>query len=346
MNVKRKELELESNNWCNVYSKSTTIYKNLLDYQTTKTFAVGYMSKIRAETNPTSKAVSNAEYRLNQFTSNKRPTPPSKSKRPCKQRKWNYPVSANKLEMFHSTTKPKDGQLFTVYEIIFYMLVNECSFLFGQPINLVHKYLTDKSAIGFGRTTLQKAVKNYKEKGILPRKNSDGMKVGRPPLIEKENIQQLNNRLHNNVGLVGGSSSLLLTQDLLELSNQQRIVRGIDTSFEKHTISSATKKLHNHEASVQPGISLVKPSSTKVQGSRRQTAASSSHRNVMSQIATLLNFNFVRGGEWTNKPTNLSEGAKFAHRTIERVTGHPMRPAVPTDHTDLQQTTEIWKMNG
>jgi hypothetical protein len=61
--------------------------------------------------------------------------------------------------MFHSTTKPKDGQL--------YMLVNECSFLFGQPINLVHKYLTAKSVIGFGRTTLQKAVKKYKEKGFF-----------------------------------------------------------------------------------------------------------------------------------------------------------------------------------
>jgi transposase len=256
------------------------------------------MSKIRAEEtnlklkreailNPTSKAVSNAEYRLNQLTSNKRPTPPSKSKRACKQRKWNYPVSANKLEMCHSTTKPKDGQLFTVYEIIFYMQVNECSFLFGQPIYFVHKYLTDKSVIGFGRTTLQKAVKNYKEKGILPRKNSDGMKVSRPPLIEKENIQQLNNRLHNNVGLVGGSSSLL-TQDLLELSNQQRIVRRIDTSFEKQTISSATKKLHNHETSVQPGISLVKPSSKKVQGSRRQTAASGP-TNQQSSLRELRN---------------------------------------------------------
>jgi hypothetical protein len=56
----------------------------------------------------------------------------------------------------------KDGQIFTVYEITVYMLVNECSFVFGQPINLVppHKYLTEKSVIGFGRTNLQKAVKN------------------------------------------------------------------------------------------------------------------------------------------------------------------------------------------
>jgi len=40
----------------------------------------------------------------------------------------------------------------------------------------------------------------------------------------------------------------------------------------------------------------------------------------MSQIA-----------EWTNKPTNLPEGARLAHRMIEKVTGHPMRP-VGLDH--------------
>jgi hypothetical protein len=61
--------------------------------------------------------------------------------------------------MFHSTTKPKDGQLFTVYEIIYYMLVDECSFLFG-----------DKSVIGFGRTTLQKAVKIIKKKEFFHEK--------------------------------------------------------------------------------------------------------------------------------------------------------------------------------
>jgi hypothetical protein len=94
--------------------------------------------------------------------------------------------------------------------------------------------------------------------------------------------------------MIQGSSSL--TQDLLELSSQQRTKRGIDTSFETKTCSSATRKLYNLEASTQPGISLVKPPSTKVTGSRQQTAATS-HRNVMSQIATLLNFNFVRGEE-------------------------------------------------
>jgi hypothetical protein len=120
-----------------------------------------------------------------------------------------------------------------------------------------------------------------------------------------------------------------LTRDLLELSSQQRTKRGIDTSFETPTCSNATRKLYNLEAATQPGISLVKPSSTKVTGSRRQTAATS-HRNIMSQIVSLLNFNFVRG-EWTNKPTNLPEGARLAHQMIKKVTGHPMRP-VPTDH--------------
>jgi hypothetical protein len=79
--------------------------------------------------------------------------------------------------MFYSTTKPKDGQLFTVYEIIYYMLVDECSILFGQKTNLVHKHLTDKSVIGFGRTTLQKAVKNYKEKEFFHEKTAMGLKL-------------------------------------------------------------------------------------------------------------------------------------------------------------------------
>jgi hypothetical protein len=210
-----------------------------------------------------------------------------------KKRKCNIQIKTdNKLEVFHATIKPKDGRMFTVFEIVNYMLVNTSTPMFGESTNLVQKFLMDKRVIGFSRATLQPAVKNYNEHKILPQEGSYGIKVGRPTTIDKENIALLNNTLHKNVGMIQGSSSL--TQDLLELSSQQRTKRGIDTSFETKTCSSATRKLYNLEASTQPGISLVKPSSTKVTGSRRQTAATL-HRNVMSQIATLLNFNFVRG---------------------------------------------------
>jgi hypothetical protein len=211
--------------------------------------------------------------------------------------------------VFHATIKPKDGQLFTFcFEIVNYMLVDMSNPIFGEPTNQVHKFLMDKHVIGFtSRATLHRVVKNYNEYKILPKEGCDGMKVGRPHKIDKGNFTLLNNTLHKNVGMTQGSSSL--TQDLLELSSQQRTTkRGIDTSFETPACSNATRKLYNLDASTQLGISLVKPSSTKVTGSRQQTAATS-HRNVMSQIATLLTFNLVRG-EWTNKPTNLPEGAR------------------------------------
>jgi hypothetical protein len=221
-------------------------------------------------------AVSNAEYRLKELlTVNKRP--PALSlilQRQPKKRKCNIPIKTNKLEVFHATIKPKDGQLFTVcFEIVSnYMLVDMSTPIFGEPTNQVHKFLMDKHVIGFtSRATLHRVVKNYNESKILPKEGCDGMKVGRPHKIDKENIALLNNTLHKNVGMIQGSS--LLTQDLLELSSQQRTKRGIDTSFETPACSNATRKLYNLDASTQLGISLVKPSSTKVTGSRRQTAA-------------------------------------------------------------------------
>jgi hypothetical protein len=113
----------------------------------------------------------------------------------------------------------------------------------------------DQRVIGFSRATLHRVVKNYNEHKILPQEGYFGIKLGRPYKIDKENIALLNNNLHKNVGMIQGSSSL--TQDLLELSSQQRTKRGIDTSFETPTCSNVTRKLYNLEASTQPGISLV-----------------------------------------------------------------------------------------
>jgi hypothetical protein len=131
--------------------------------------------------------------------------------------------------VFHATIKPKDVQLFTVcFEIVNYMLVDMSTPIFGEPTNQVHKFLMDKRVIGFtSRATLHRVVvKNYNEYKILPKEGCDGMKVGRPHKIDKENIALLkNNTLHKNVRMIQGSSSL--TQDLLELSSQQRTKRGL-----------------------------------------------------------------------------------------------------------------------
>jgi hypothetical protein len=41
----------------------------------------------------------------------------------------------NKLEAFHATIKPKDGRLFTVFEIVNYMLVETSTPIFGESTN-------------------------------------------------------------------------------------------------------------------------------------------------------------------------------------------------------------------
>jgi hypothetical protein len=75
---------------------------------------------------------------------------------------------------------------------------------------------------------------------------------------------------------------------------------------------------------MQPGVARVKTSSLRTQGVRRQMAKYS-ERNLYSNIATVLHFNFVPG-EWVDRPDNLPAGAKLAHELIERAWGMKMHP--------------------
>ena len=300
-----------------------------------KTLAKNKISEWRADTNvqlkresilnPSFKGVTSSHYRIQQITTNKRSTAPPTSQRPLKKRNCNLPDPSCAFETFLLTNKPKHSSMYSVCEIVHYMLVNESSPLYEKSINKTYNFLLSNKVICFSLATLKKHHKLYKDTGILPSNGHDATRRGRPPKIEKENVTKLNDRVIENPGLVAGSSELTL--DILDLSRQQRQVRGVDTSFDSTTVSSGSKKRYNHEASLDPKVSLVPKSSAKVQGSRRQTA-STSHRNVMSQIATLVNANFVKG-EWTDKPTNLPEGAKLAHKLIEDATGCSMRP-IPT----------------
>jgi hypothetical protein len=92
--------------------------------------------------NPTAKAVSNAEYRLKELlTVNKRP--PALSlillQRQSKKRKCDIPIKTIKLEVFHATIKPKDGRLFTVFEIVITCWwTRRLLFLVNQPIKFTN----------------------------------------------------------------------------------------------------------------------------------------------------------------------------------------------------------------
>jgi hypothetical protein len=69
---------------------------------------------------------------------------------------------------------------------------------------------------------------------------------------------------------------------------------------------------------------------TKCQGTRGEDTATKAQRNVRSQICTCLSENFIPG-LWIDKPSQLPEGAKVAHKIItKKVAGCPtMCPVDP-----------------
>jgi hypothetical protein len=69
-----------------------------------------------------------------------------------------------------------------------------------------------------------------------------------------------------------------------------------------------------------------------------------SERNLFENISTTVTFNFVRG-EWENKPDNLPEGCRLAHRLIESVMGCEMRP-VPSWQVFNYDMTSYYAFNG
>jgi hypothetical protein len=116
-------------------------------------------------------------------------------------------------------------------------------------------------------------VNNYKENGKLPSVGYDAMRWGRWPKVQKEDIPSLNNVLHQNIGMVAGTSTL--TRDILDLSSQQ------DKSTARNCTTETSIAFEPGTLALDQTISLVKNSSTKCQGTICETATKS-QRNVHS----------------------------------------------------------------
>jgi hypothetical protein len=201
------------------------------------TLANSETSRIRAETNlklkrdkilnTSTRGMSNAEFRLNKILTNayknkKRPNP-FESINPRKKRNTTIQPKVHPVLQFAMSVKPSDGQLYSIYEIVHGMMVDEKSLLYGQSTNQVMSQLSSKGRIGFKRATLQRHVKTYKTNGTLPPVDYDAMRVGRPPKVQKEeDTPSLNNVVHQNIGMLAGSSNL--TSDILDLSVKQKTV--------------------------------------------------------------------------------------------------------------------------
>jgi hypothetical protein len=201
------------------------------------TLANNETSRIRAETNlklkrdkimnTSTRGMSSAEFRLNKILTNayknKKRSNPFESINPRKKRNTTIQPKVHPVLQFAMSVIPSDGQLYSIYEIVHGMMVDEKSLLYGQSINQVISQLSSKGHIGFKRSTLQRHVNIYKANGTLPPVGYDAMRLGRPPKVQKEeDTLSLNNVVPQNIGMVSESSTP--PRDTLDLSVKQKTV--------------------------------------------------------------------------------------------------------------------------
>ena len=175
--------------------------------------------------------------------------------------------------------------------------------------------------------TLQRWIRRYNEKKILPLKGDEGIKPGRPALVSIGNLPSLTNRVLQNSGKVDTVQDL--SNDIVDLHQHEMEERGSKTIGNSTPICRHALKKYTSQLSFLPGISLIKPSGARSQGARRQMAGTSM-RNVMSQAATLLVSSFIKGSY--DKPKGLPKGSSLAHRVMQQVTGHAMKPIHTFQH--------------
>ena len=218
----------------------------------------------------------------------------------------------------HGLPAPRNGEVYSVREVVVFMRVNTNSPLFKQSSLSVYNVLANREPLPplliCGYRTLHRSVKNYEDNGELPKESDEGIRVGRPPLISPEQVPLLNEGVKEHSGKV---------EKMSDLSNTIVAIASKSDQEQIEPPSADTQLFYNLIAANEPGITLTKASSARPQGCRRQMAASSL-RNLMSQCCTVLEVQFVPGR--FDAPQNLSTGASFMLKTLKAVTGVDHQP--------------------
>ena len=152
-------------------------------------------------------------------------------------------TDAEKIDKFVQHTPPS-GKVYTLLELVDNMLINDKSVIFGMSVNAVGSLLYGLKKLPCTIKTLQRAVKQFIEHGILPRVGDDGATRGRKPIVTKEQIQHLNDDVKKNIGT--GKVQLLPTTN--QISGQE--------SQSKHW-QEASRKTNQHMSVQKKPTSLA-----------------------------------------------------------------------------------------
>jgi hypothetical protein len=182
------------------------------------------------------------------------------------------------VSVFVAANPPKNESHYTYLELVTAFSPKGSPF-FGKSVRKVWQLLNDKGLVVCSRESLQRQIRHYIEQGKLPPQGADGSTNGRPALIDKENINMLNENIFRNVGSTSSIAQFAKTVE--ETVKQQRLSQGLPELLVTPTYDHKTVKKYFEESSVQPGVSLVPASTVRTQGIRRQMAARHQIINIL-----------------------------------------------------------------
>ena len=217
--------------------------------------------------------------------------------------------------ILESLRPPKNAETATydLKEVITFMRVDQESPIFGMTIAAVYRLLVEerkRRLMVCSCKTLQRAVKQYVEEGVMPEEGDEGIQVGRPARVSLHKVGELNENVHVHVGKAESVSDL--SKALILRETESRRIRGLDDA-PVPAPSRNTVKTHNLLSANEPGVTLTMLSSTRSQGARRQMAAEyPRNRLVLAASITLAMLQRRPAGEletfvWIRKFSDITE---------------------------------------
>ena len=243
-------------------------------------------------------------------------TPQSIRTRPSKKLK----SELTQIEQLLAYEKPVvEGKRYSICQLIQLLKNDEASPVFQPPsVKAIVTQLQVSGQCAITYNTFTRHARKYKDTGFLPDNLDEGLREGRPNRVGGAQLGVLQQKVIEQCGVLQHPKKNLST-DILNMEKEKGVIT-------KGPPSNATLKLCLQQCAAAEGVSVVRESSARPQGARRQMAGRSS-RNCMSQICNLILSNFTPGKY--KVPSNLPEGCKLAHKIAEQVAGIPMKPIKP-----------------
>ena len=171
--------------------------------------------------------------------------------------------------------------------------------MFKLPAKAIFTQLQVSGQCAITYSTFTRHARNYKETGFLPDDLDEGLREGRPNRVGVAQLGVLQQKVIDQCGVLQHPKKNLST-DILNMEKEKGVIT-------KGPPSNATLKLCLQQCAAAEGVSVVRESSARPQGARRQMAGRSS-RNCMSQICNLILSNFTPGKY--EVPSNLQDPKK------------------------------------